>query len=53
MATHKRMNISLHPNEIKKLQRIADIMCEDRSGAIMRLILDCDEQDLKKKYNKK
>lgn len=53
MATHKRMNISLHPNEIDKLDEIALIMNEDKSGAIMRLILDCDLDKLKQKYKKK
>jgi len=53
MATHKRMNISLHPNEIDKLSEIADIMNEDKSGALMRLILDCDLDKLKQKYKKK
>lgn len=38
MATHKRLSISLHPIEIKQLDKIAEEYRETRSGAITRLI---------------
>jgi len=50
MATHQRLNISLHPIEIEKLDRIKAILNEDTSGAVARLIVDANEEELKKKY---
>ena len=44
MATHKRLNISLHPLEIKKLDQIAKEYQETRSGAIARLIQEFQEK---------
>lgn len=38
MATHKRINITLHPIEIEKLDKIAKKHQETRSGMITRLI---------------
>jgi len=38
MATHKRINITMHPIEIKKLDQIAKENDETRSGMIRRLI---------------
>jgi len=38
MATHKRLQISLHPIEIEKLDKIAKEHDETRSGMIARLI---------------
>ena len=38
MATHKRINITLHPIEIEKLDQIAKKHKETRSGMITRLI---------------
>jgi len=50
VATHRRLNISLHPIEIEKLERIKGILDEDTSGAISRLVIDANEEELKKKY---
>lgn len=38
MATRKRINITIHPIELKKLDRIAELHSETRSGMIERLI---------------
>jgi anaerobic glycerol-3-phosphate dehydrogenase len=38
MAIHKRLNISLHPIEIEKLDQLAKQNNETRSGMIARLI---------------
>ena len=38
MVTHKRINITLHPIELKKLDKIAEQYNETRSGMITRLI---------------
>lgn len=38
MAAHKRITITLHPIEIKKLDEIAAENLETRSGMITRLI---------------
>ena len=38
MATRKRLNITMHPIELKKLDRIAKQYQETRSGMIERLI---------------
>ena len=38
MATHKRINITIHPIELKKLDKIAASNNETRSGMITRLI---------------
>ena len=40
MAIHKRINITLHPIEIEKLDKIAEKHQETRSGMIARLIQD-------------
>ena len=40
MVTHKRINITLHPIELKKLDKIAKQHNETRSGMITRLIQD-------------
>ena len=44
MATHKRINITIHPIELKKLDRIAKKHNETRSGMITRLIQNHDEK---------
>ena len=38
MVTRKRINISLHPIEVAKLDEIADEYEETRSGMLMRII---------------
>lgn len=38
MATHKRINITIHPIELDKLDLIAKENNETRSGMITRLI---------------
>lgn len=38
MATHKRINITMHPIELEKLDRISKKHQETRSGMIARLI---------------
>lgn len=38
MATHKRINITIHPIELKKLDEIVKENNETRSGMITRLI---------------
>jgi len=45
MATRKRLNITLHPTEIKKLDRIRNSIegGETRSGMIARLIQEYKE----------
>ena len=43
MATHKRINITLHPIELEKLDRIADKHQETRSGMLARLIQEFDD----------
>ncbi len=43
MAAHKRINITLHPIELEKLDRIAEKNQETRSGMIARLIRNYDE----------
>jgi len=44
MATHKRINITLHPIEIEKLDKIAVEHNETRSGMIARLIQNFEEK---------
>ena len=44
MATHKRINITLHPIEIEKLDKIAAEHNETRSGMIARLIQNFEEK---------
>ena len=44
MATHKRINITLHPIEIEKLDKIAKEHNETRSGMIARLIQECKDK---------
>ena len=43
MATHKRINITLHPEDLKKLDRIAKERNHTRSGMIARLIQEYQE----------
>lgn len=38
MATHKRINITIHPIELKKLDELTKAHNETRSGMISRLI---------------
>ena len=40
MATHKRINITIHPIELEKLKKIAEKNNETISGMIQRLIQD-------------
>ena len=44
MATHKRINITMHPIELEKLDHIAKQNNETRSGMISRLIQNHDEK---------
>ena len=44
MATRERINITLHPIELKKLDRIAKIYKETRSGMLTRLIQEYHEE---------
>jgi metal-responsive CopG/Arc/MetJ family transcriptional regulator len=44
MAAHKRLNISLHPLELKKLDEIAKKHEETRSGMLARLIQEYKEK---------
>jgi len=43
MATRKRIDITLHPIELEKLDRMAKKHEETRSGMIARLIQEYDE----------
>ena len=43
MATRKRLNITLHPIEIKKLDQIRKRFNETRSGMLARLIQEYKE----------
>lgn len=43
MASHVRINITIHPIELKKLDEIAKKNNETRSGMIQRLIQDYKE----------
>jgi metal-responsive CopG/Arc/MetJ family transcriptional regulator len=43
MSTHKRINITIHPIELEKLDKIAKEKQETRSGMIARLIQDYKE----------
>lgn len=43
MATRERINITIHPIELEKLDRIAKDHKETRSGMITRLIQDYKE----------
>ncbi len=43
MATHKRINITIHPIELEKLDQIAKKNQETRSGMIKRLIQEYEE----------
>jgi len=43
MATYKRLNITMHPIEIEKLDKLAKKHNETRSGMIRRLIDAYDE----------
>ena len=45
MATHKRINITIHPIELKKLDRIAEDNEETRSGMLARLIRNYKEKE--------
>ena len=38
MATHKRINITIHPEDLKRLDEIAKERNHTRSGMITRLI---------------
>ena len=44
MATHKRINITIHPIELEKLDQIAKKNNETRSGMIARLIQEYDKK---------
>jgi len=44
MATRKRIDITLHPIELEKLDRIAKKHNETRSGMITRLIQNHNEK---------
>lgn len=44
MSTHKRINITIHPIELKKLDDIAKEHDETRSGMISRLIQNYNEK---------
>lgn len=52
MATRRRINITLHPLEIKKLDNIAEENDETRSGMISRLIQEYQLKTHKKKEKK-
>jgi len=43
MATRERVNVSLHPIELAKLDRIAKEYGETRSGMLMRIIQEFPE----------
>jgi metal-responsive CopG/Arc/MetJ family transcriptional regulator len=43
MAVYKKMTITLHPNEIEKLDRIREKNHETKSGMIARLIQEYNE----------
>lgn len=47
MVTKKKINISLHPIELLKLDRIADEYGETRSGMLTRIIQEFPEKDHK------
>jgi len=44
MATHKRISITLHPEDIGKLDNIAKKRKHSRSGMIARLIQEYEEK---------
>ena len=44
MATRKRINITLHPIELKKLDGIAKKYKETRSGMLTRLIQEYEDK---------
>jgi len=44
MATRKRINITLHPIELKKLDSIAKKHKETRSGMLTRLIQEYEDK---------
>ena len=44
MATHKRVNISLHPEDLEKLDKIAKKRNHTRSGMITRLIQEYEDK---------
>ena len=44
MATRKRINVSLHPIEIEKLDKIAKDHKETRSGMFTRIIQEYQEK---------
>jgi metal-responsive CopG/Arc/MetJ family transcriptional regulator len=44
MATRKRINISLHPLELERLDRIAEQYQETRSGMLTRIIQEFPEK---------
>ena len=44
MATRKRINITLHPIELKKLDGIAKKHKETRSGMLTRLIQEYEDK---------
>ena len=43
MATHKRVNISLHPEDLERLDKIAEKRKHTRSSMIARLIQEYKE----------
>lgn len=43
MATHKKINISIHQIELNKLDRLKKKHNETRSGMITRLIIEAKE----------
>ena len=47
MATRERINISLHPIELEKLDRIAKQYKETRSGMLTRMIQELPEKKVK------
>lgn len=44
MATKRRVNISIHPIELQKLDRIAEQYGETRSGMLARIIQEFPEK---------
>lgn len=46
MAIFKRINITIHPIELEKLDRISEQNQETRSGMIARLIKDYNEKKI-------
>ena len=46
MAAFKRINITLHPEDLRKLDRIAEKRNHTRSGMISRLVQEYNEKSL-------